>query len=178
MKPWEWGRGPGLLGGCYTLGKKKYTTLDLISPLVHQTQESEHGWGFWWCSLKAYEILSLLLYSVCMNVQTTASYSNHHSTDHLITILQGRLFSYSDTHRHRLGANYLQIPVNCPYRTRISNYQRDGPQTFTSNQEGAPNYYPNSFNGPEDVPVAAASMFAGTGDVARQAQWPYDVLEE
>ena len=34
-------------------------------------------------------------------------------------MLQGRLFSYSDTHRHRLGANYLQIPVNCPYRYDI-----------------------------------------------------------
>ena len=34
-------------------------------------------------------------------------------------MLQGRLFSYSDTHRHRLGANYLQIPVNCPYRTQV-----------------------------------------------------------
>jgi hypothetical protein len=95
---------------------------------------------------------------------------------HLITIWQGRLFSYSDTHRHRLGANYLQIPVNCPYRTRITNYQRDGPQTFTNNQEGAPNYYPNSFNGPEDVPDVAASKFAPTGDIARQAQWRYDVL--
>jgi catalase len=82
-------------------------------------------------------------------------------------IWQGRLFSYSDTHRHRLGANYLQIPVNCPYRTRITNYQRDGPQTFTNNQEGAPNYYPNSFSGPEDAPHAAITKFAPTGDVAR-----------
>lgn len=82
-------------------------------------------------------------------------------------MLQGRLFSYSDTHRHRLGANYLQIPVNCPYRTRITNYQRDGPQTFTNNQEGAPNYYPNSFSGPEDAPHAAITKFAPTGDVAR-----------
>ena len=29
-------------------------------------------------------------------------------------MLQGRLFSYPDTHRHRLGANYDQIPINCP----------------------------------------------------------------
>ncbi|XP_037908348.1 catalase isoform X3 [Hermetia illucens] len=64
-------------------------------------------------------------------------------------MLQGRLFSYSDTHRHRLGANYLQLPVNCPYRVSVKNYQRDGPQTFTDNQGGAPNYYPNSFDGPE-----------------------------
>ena len=50
------------------------------------------------------------------------------------TYFQGRLFSYSDTHRHRLGSNYLQIPVNCPYNTKLSNYQRDGPQCVTDNQ--------------------------------------------
>lgn len=144
--------------------------------LVHQMQESKHAYRFWCCSLKAYEILWLLLCLLCMNVHSTTSNSNRHSTNHLITIWQGRLFSYSDTHRHRLGANYLQIPVNCPYRTRITNYQRDGPQTFTKNQEGAPNYYPNSFSGPEDVPDIAASKFALTGDVARQALWPYDIL--
>ena len=31
-------------------------------------------------------------------------------------MLQGRLFSYPDTHRHRVGANFHLIPVNCPYR--------------------------------------------------------------
>jgi catalase len=61
-------------------------------------------------------------------------------------MLQGRLFSYADTHRHRLGTNYLQIPVNCPFKTR--NYLRDGPQTVNDNQHGAPNYFPNSFSGP------------------------------
>uniref|UniRef100_H2Y9Q4 Catalase n=1 Tax=Ciona savignyi TaxID=51511 RepID=H2Y9Q4_CIOSA len=68
-------------------------------------------------------------------------------------MLQGRLFSYPDTHRHRLGSNYLQIPVNCPYNVRggkVNNYQRDGPQCVTDNSKGAPNYYPNSFNGPID----------------------------
>ena len=48
-------------------------------------------------------------------------------------ILQGRLFSYHDTHLHRLGTNYLQLPVNCPYKTRgggPQHYQRDGPQCY------------------------------------------------
>lgn len=62
-------------------------------------------------------------------------------------MLQGRLFSYADTHRHRLGPNYLQLPVNCPYRVSVKNYQRDGPATYNDNQGGAPNYYPNSFEG-------------------------------
>merc|ERR1712062_783379 len=63
-------------------------------------------------------------------------------------MLQGRLFSYNDTHRHRLGANFDQIPVNCPFRAKPRNYQRDGPMTVTNNQAGAPNYFPNSFSGP------------------------------
>lgn len=45
-------------------------------------------------------------------------------------MLQGRLFSYVDTHFHRLGTNYMQLPINCPYRTKVTNNQRDGAQTF------------------------------------------------
>jgi catalase len=41
-------------------------------------------------------------------------------------MLQGRLFSYADTHRHRLGGNYEQIPINCPYRAKVHNGHRDG----------------------------------------------------
>jgi len=59
-------------------------------------------------------------------------------------MLQGRLFSYPDTHRHRLGVNYLQIPVNCPYATRVNHYQRDGFMTVNGNHGSAPNYFPNS----------------------------------
>ncbi|KHJ80986.1 catalase, partial [Oesophagostomum dentatum] len=45
-------------------------------------------------------------------------------------MLQGRLFSYPDTHFHRLGPNFMQIPVNCPYRSRPHNVQRDGLACF------------------------------------------------
>ncbi|XP_063702008.1 catalase-like [Culicoides brevitarsis] len=65
-------------------------------------------------------------------------------------MLQARLFSYGDTHRHRLGANHLQLPVNCPYKCPVKNYQRDGPMCFSDNQAGAPNYFPNSFSGPAE----------------------------
>jgi catalase len=47
-------------------------------------------------------------------------------------LLQGRLFSYPDTQRHRLGPNYAQIPVNCPFSTRATNYQRDGSSAWTA----------------------------------------------
>ena len=65
------------------------------------------------------------------------------------------MFSYADTHRHRLGTNYKQIPVNCPYAARVQNYQRDGPARVDGNQAGAPNYFPNSFGGPVPDPSVA-----------------------
>lgn len=53
-------------------------------------------------------------------------------------VLQSRLFSYPDTHRHRLGANYQQLPVNKPLAP-VANFQRDGPMAF-DNQGTRPNY--------------------------------------
>jgi len=55
-------------------------------------------------------------------------------------VLQSRLFSYPDTHRHRIAANYNQLPINAP-RTpyRVANFQRDGPMAFY-NQGSRPNY--------------------------------------
>lgn len=83
-------------------------------------------------------------------------------------MLQGRLFSYSDTHRHRLGPNFMQIPVNCPYKARIiSNYERDGFMTVTPNEGGAPNYFPNSFSGPVDAPNYKESTYLISGEVDR-----------
>ncbi len=60
-------------------------------------------------------------------------------------MLQGRLLSYPDAHRYRLGANYEQIPVNkCPFA--VHNYERDGHMRIDGNGEDAPNYFPNSFD--------------------------------
>ncbi|KZT37300.1 catalase [Sistotremastrum suecicum HHB10207 ss-3] len=53
-------------------------------------------------------------------------------------VLQSRLFSYPDTHRHRLGVNYQQLPVNAPV-VPVSNFQRDGPAAY-NNQGPRPNY--------------------------------------
>lgn len=82
-------------------------------------------------------------------------------------MLQGRLYSYSDTHRHRLGSNYLQLPVNCPFNTHAKNYQRDGPQCVGDNQAGAANYYPNSFSGPVDNTQHLECPVTISGDVQR-----------
>ncbi|BEI86166.1 hypothetical protein CcaverHIS002_0604530 [Cutaneotrichosporon cavernicola] len=55
-------------------------------------------------------------------------------------VLQSRLFSYPDTHRHRLGTNYHQLPVNQPVTGyQPASFQRDGPMAFY-NQGGRPGY--------------------------------------
>lgn len=55
-------------------------------------------------------------------------------------VLQSRLFSYADTHRHRIGVNYQQLPVNAPKTAyKFANFQRDGAMAFL-NQGSRPNY--------------------------------------
>ncbi|GAP91612.2 putative catalase [Rosellinia necatrix] len=55
-------------------------------------------------------------------------------------VLQSRLFSYADTHRHRIGANYQQLPVNAA-RTAYGrgDFRRDGAMAY-HNQGARPNY--------------------------------------
>jgi catalase len=64
-------------------------------------------------------------------------------------MLHGRLFSYHDTHLHRLGPNYHLLPVNAPKNANENSYQRDGSMRTDPNGGGGPNYWPNSFHGPE-----------------------------
>lgn len=83
-------------------------------------------------------------------------------------MLQGRLFAYHDAHRYRLGPNYHLLPVNRPKAMTMNNYQRDGYMRFDSNEGGKPNYYPNSFDGPEPRIDAAEPLFEVSGKVACQ----------
>jgi catalase len=58
-------------------------------------------------------------------------------------MLQGRLFSYGDTQRYRLGINFNHIPVNapkCPFRS----YHRDGAMRTDGNLGGTLSFHPNS----------------------------------
>jgi catalase len=58
-------------------------------------------------------------------------------------MLQGRLFSYGDAHRYRLGVNHHLIPVNspkCPYHS----YHRDGMMRVDDNAGSTIGYEPNS----------------------------------
>ena len=86
-------------------------------------------------------------------------------------MLQARLFSYHDTHIHRLGPNYHLIPVNAPKNAPEKSYQRDGFMRVDTNGGGGPNYWPNSFGGPEPEPAASEPAFEVSGDAARH---PYN----
>jgi catalase len=58
-------------------------------------------------------------------------------------MLQGRLFSYGDAQRYRLGVNHHQIPVNAP-KCPFHSYHRDGQMRVDGNGGGTTAYEPNS----------------------------------
>lgn len=81
-------------------------------------------------------------------------------------MLQGRLFSYPDAHRYRLGVNYQQIPVNQP-KVEVNNYHRDGLMRVDANGAAGPNYEPNSFGGPVEDAAYSELPLAIDGDADR-----------
>jgi catalase len=67
-------------------------------------------------------------------------------------MLQGRLFSYGDAQRYRLGVNHWQIPVNYPKNAKNFNpYHRDGAMRIMNTVQGKDiTYSPNSYGQWED----------------------------
>ncbi|MFH2005765.1 MAG: catalase [bacterium] len=66
-------------------------------------------------------------------------------------MLQGRLFSYGDAQRYRLGVNHHLIPVNrarCP----VHGYHRDGAMRVDDNYGGTLGYEPNSYDEWQEQP--------------------------
>ncbi|MDN3955039.1 catalase KatA [Sporolactobacillus laevolacticus] len=85
-------------------------------------------------------------------------------------MLQGRLFSYADTQRHRIGANYQTLPINRPLNG-VNNYYRDGNMRFDGNGGRSVYYEPNSFGGPHESPADKQAEFEVSGMAANV---PYD----
>jgi catalase len=83
-------------------------------------------------------------------------------------MLLGRLFSYPDTHRYRIGANYLQLPVNRP-RSPVHSYNKDGAMRYAN--PGDPVYAPNSYGGPAADPerFGEDAGWQVTGEIVRAA---------
>jgi len=82
-------------------------------------------------------------------------------------MLQARVFSYADAHRHRLGTHYEALPVNAP-RCPVNHYHKDGHMRFFPNNPNPDAYYePNSFKGPVESPEFAEPPLKIRGDAAR-----------
>jgi catalase len=81
-------------------------------------------------------------------------------------VLQARLLSYPDAHRHRIGIQYAALPVNRPH-CPVKTYHRDGASRFDGNGEGGVNYEPNSFDGPVQDPRVREPALALQGDADR-----------
>ncbi|MBA2394315.1 MAG: catalase [Ktedonobacteraceae bacterium] len=83
-------------------------------------------------------------------------------------MLLGRLFSYPDAHRYRIGTNYLQLPVNQPH-VEVHSYNKDG--AMRSQHSGnQPVYAPNSYGGPKADPEHYTDpSWATSGELLRSA---------
>ncbi len=82
-------------------------------------------------------------------------------------MLQGRIFSYADAHRYRIGANYQQLPVNAP-QVDVHSYAKDGNMRYSFNAPEVPVYAPNSYNGPRaDTSLQGAAGWEAGGKMVR-----------
>jgi catalase len=80
-------------------------------------------------------------------------------------MLQGRLFSYGDAQRYRLGVNHHQIPVNAP-RCPVHSYHRDGPMRVDGNHGSTIGYEPNSKGEWQEQPDFSEPPLALSGAAA------------
>jgi catalase len=84
-------------------------------------------------------------------------------------MLQGRLFSYGDAQRYRLGVNHHLIPVNaarCPFHS----FHRDGAMRVDGNHGSTRGYEPNSYGEWQQQPEFAEPPLKISGDAAH---WDY-----
>ncbi|MFC5146143.1 catalase [Streptomyces aureoversilis] len=88
-------------------------------------------------------------------------------------MLLGRLFSYPDTHRYRIGPNYAQLPPNHP-RSDVRSYAKDGPMRYESSRAARP-YAPNSYGGPaaDTGRFGDVAGWRAAGEMVREAYKPH-----
>ncbi|MGO2648715.1 MAG: catalase, partial [Brevibacterium aurantiacum] len=83
-------------------------------------------------------------------------------------MLMGRVFSYPDAQRNRIGTNFNQLPVNAPI-TKTNSYDKEGQMEYHHSGD-APNYAPNSYGRPyqaEETQVEA--RWESDGELVRSA---------
>lgn len=88
-------------------------------------------------------------------------------------MLQGRLFSYGDAQRYRLGVNHYQIPVNKP-RCPFHNFHRDGAMRIDGNEGSCTPYEPNTKGQWQEQPDFSEPPLKLYGDADRWDYWEDD----
>ena len=88
-------------------------------------------------------------------------------------MLQGRLFSYGDAQRYRLGVNHNDIPVNKP-RCPFHSYHRDGQMRTDGNHGSTISYEPNSYGEWKDSPELKEPPLAIHGEAYSYNEREYD----
>ena len=88
-------------------------------------------------------------------------------------MLQGRLFSYGDAQRYRLGVNHNLIPVNKP-RCPFHSFHRDGQMRTDDNYGAAKSYEPNSYGEWSDSPEKKEPPLKSEGAVYNYNEREYD----
>jgi catalase len=87
-------------------------------------------------------------------------------------MLQARIFSYADAHRHRLGTHYEALPVNAP-RCPVHHYHKDGQMNFFAHRQSEMTghvdayYEPHSFGGAAQDPTYREPPLRISGDADR-----------
>ena len=88
-------------------------------------------------------------------------------------MLQGRLFSYGDAQRYRLGVNHTDIPVNRP-RCPFHSYHRDGMMRVDGNHGSLKGYEPNSYGEWQDSPETKEPPLKLKGEAYNYNEREYD----
>lgn len=88
-------------------------------------------------------------------------------------LLQGRTFAYSDTQRYRVGANYLQLPINSP-KKHVATNQEGGQMLYrvdrAEGQNPHVNYEPSIMGGLKEAKQDGKDHTPHVeGDVKREA---------
>lgn len=81
-------------------------------------------------------------------------------------LLQGRIFSYSDTQLYRLGANHQQLPINRPL-VEVVSHNQDGVMNY-GNRTSNVNYEPSRLEPKASLPAARAVNTVLSGTVQQQ----------
>lgn len=145
-----------------SISKKKYPSWELVGLVMDSDQLDKLDFNpldatkDWYCEMKAITCRKLGKMVLNRVPKNFFQYSEQSAFSPAVFVpgiepsedrlLQGRLFSYSDTQRYRLGVNYQYLPVNRA-KADIRTYAQDGVGATQPALEPHTNYQPNRFNG-------------------------------